>query len=167
VGVQAYRPTIGRARELMATLESRFWSKVAISTPDECWLWTGAKHRDGRGSVWLGRAEERTVYADDSRVAFYLCRGYWPTMALHLPVDCHNPGCCNPLHIYEGTHSDNRYDAVADGTHYKPMPRKTTPEQERAIFDRYQAGGVSQDQLALEYAISQTTVGRIIRRVSR
>ena len=30
-----------------------FWSKVLISGPNDCWLWTGTKVEDGYGQIGL------------------------------------------------------------------------------------------------------------------
>jgi hypothetical protein len=98
------------------TLPIRFWSKVDIRDPDECWLWKGGVDFYGHGQIRLGgRGEGITTVA---RVAYYLTHGIWPENALHMPVDCHNSLCCNPLHIYDGTRTDNMLDMTADGTQH-------------------------------------------------
>lgn len=35
-----------------ASILKRFWSKVAIGDPDDCWLWLAAKNRGGYGNFW-------------------------------------------------------------------------------------------------------------------
>lgn len=131
---------------------------MAITTPDECWLWTGAQNARNRGHVRLGTAEEG--FAKAPRVAFFLCHGYWPRQANHLPVDCHNMHCCNPLHIYDGSQAENMADRAADGT---PRWRKVPVDQHRDILTRYEAGGVSQRELGDAYGLSQTRISQIVR----
>jgi len=92
----------------------RFWSRVEIRDPDECWPWRGYRDRKGYGRVMVqrgvGHPGWRSVPA--GRFALYLCHGVWPTQALHL---CDNPPCCNPLHLYDGTAWDNSHDALERG----------------------------------------------------
>src|SRR5262245_2521405 len=86
---------------------ARFWPKVDVRGPDECWPWIAGKGA-GYGSFWL---DGRNVTAH--RVAFFLANGKWPD-----PFGCHscdNHPCCNPAHIFEGTQWDNDMDRVAKG----------------------------------------------------
>lgn len=132
---------------------------MAITTPDACWLWTGAQNARNRGHIRIGTAGEG--YAKAPRVAFFLCHGYWPRQANHLPVDCHNMHCCNPLHIYDGDQKDNIADTAADGT--KPSRWKLAPDVRREIANRYEAGGISQRELGDVYGVSQNAISRIVR----
>ena len=44
----------------MESLEQRFWAKVDKRGPNECWEWTGARHRQGYGHI--GR-DRKVVFA--------------------------------------------------------------------------------------------------------
>jgi hypothetical protein len=87
----------------------RFWSKVDIKGPDDCWEWKEFKAGGGYGRFWLNN---EGVVA--SRVAWVIANG---------PIDdglfvchhCDNPGCCNPSHLFVGTYLDNVADRVAKG----------------------------------------------------
>jgi hypothetical protein len=144
------------------TLPQRFWSKVLFGLPSECWVWQGGTDSYGHGQIQLGRRGEGTTTAQ--RVAFFLTHGYWPEYALHIPVDCHNQLCCNPLHIYDGTPTDNALDKTADGTHSGAKYRFTV-EEEQAIYERYIAGGITQAELGREYGVSHITAHTIVKRV--
>ena len=87
-------------------IKVRFMAKV-IKTPT-CWLWIGAKTRDGYGHIiYNGRYRKATQIAWDGK-PFPEGLG-----ALHT---CNNPRCVNPKHIYPGTNLDNHLDAVQSGT---------------------------------------------------
>lgn len=89
---------------------------------------------------------------------------------------CNNPPCCNPLHVYDGTLSQNTRDSFRAGTanFLRPdLPRargeanarsKLTDAAVSDIRRRYAAGGVSQQDLADEYGIQQSQISRVIRR---
>ena len=38
----------------------RFWNKVNIKEPNECWLWKGCIGKDGYGQLWV---QGRTMHA--------------------------------------------------------------------------------------------------------
>jgi len=97
------------------SLEKRFWSKV-VKTPG-CWIWVGSTVTDGRGQLaatGVARGSGRKggkVLA--THVSWFLQYGVWPK--LRMLHKCDVPSCVRPLHLYEGTDSDNRRDATERG----------------------------------------------------
>lgn len=92
-------------------IERRFWVKVSVGDPRECWPWTAAMRTKGQqyGAFWLDGRHQPA-----NRVAWELANGPLPTgmMACHR---CDNPACCNPAHIFAGTGQDNNDDKVFKG----------------------------------------------------
>ena len=94
------------------------WSKVDKRSEDECWEWLGYKNNEKYGRVMIN---ERSYYAH--RVIYNLA--YPNTITLNAPKStddngfllhtCDNPSCCNPKHLFVGTHTDNMRDKVAKG----------------------------------------------------
>lgn len=92
-------------------LAERFWEKVAIGSPDECWPWKGAGVGDnGYGRFSVGHA--KSGYS--TRIAYELHYGISPG-ALEVCHHCDNPSCNNPLHLFLGTQTDNMRDAANKG----------------------------------------------------
>lgn len=88
---------------------SRFWSKVKIGGPDECWEWQGATNKQGYGIINLSA---KTLVA--SRVAWFINNGVIPD-GLFSCHTCDNPPCCNPNHLFLGTFQDNAIDMSNKG----------------------------------------------------
>lgn len=143
----------------------RFWSYVSKGTESECWVWTGHRHRFGYGMISrVGQHSMLTAH----RVSWELTNGPIQDgkQVLH---KCDNPPCCNPAHLFLGTHLDNMADAVAKGRLSFPVMRgesnpkaRLTEGQVVEIRKRYAAGGISIRKLAAEYGVTFAPVQLII-----
>lgn len=102
--------TTARRTRALAAAEKRFWSRVDKRGPDECWEWRGARNENGYG--WLNTVASPSMLAN--RVAYHFATGIdpGPLLVCH---SCDNPPCCNPRHLWLGTHSDNMADMHAKG----------------------------------------------------
>lgn len=89
------------------TYDQRFWEKVDIGEPDECWPWKAGVDGHGYG-VFVGIGPRKLAH----RVAFELTNGATDLLVLH---KCDNPSCCNPAHLFAGSHQDNMDDMFAKG----------------------------------------------------
>jgi len=95
---------------------ARFWSKVAKAGPDECWLWMAGQFKEtGYGQFYLaGRPYPAHVIArwfttnewPDGLFTCHACDERYPL------ADKTNRRCCNPAHLFLGTHKDNMADAA-------------------------------------------------------
>ena len=98
-------------------MPDRFWAKVDVRGPDDCWPWLAAPRNKNSthryGAFWLNRRHEPA-----NKVAWELKNG---PMA-HGMFACHtcdNPECCNPSHIFPGTNQENTADKVSKGRQVK------------------------------------------------
>jgi hypothetical protein len=96
---------------------ARFWAKIQVAGDDECWLWTGAKHRKGygrfkvRGKLLLPHRIAYSLSNQDELIDLFICHR------------CDNPPCCNPNHLFLGTRSDNMKDCHRKGRLTMPLYR--------------------------------------------
>ena len=74
---------------------------------DECWEWQA--YRDKNGYGWLG-LNNGSYFAH--RIAYFLAH---QKLTHNLCHTCDNPACCNPAHLFEGSHQDNAHDMVLKG----------------------------------------------------
>ncbi len=81
----------------------------------DCWEFTGTPNEDGYGHV---RHDGRMVGAH--RVAFEVATGLVPPPKMDVCHRCDNPHCCNPAHLFLGTHADNNADRHAKGRTLMP-----------------------------------------------
>lgn len=95
----------------------RFWEKV--SKDEECWLWNGARNRDGYGEFCL---EGRNI--SSHRYSWILHYGDIPN-GLQVLHKCDNAPCVNPEHLFTGTQLDNMIDMDRKGRSCHPNGENT------------------------------------------
>ena len=133
---------------------ARFWAKVDVGSPDECWEWTGAKTGKGYGNFTI---TPHSLWACAHRVAYEVLVGPIPD-GLFIDHLCRNRACVNPSHmepvtnkvnILRGespwaqrarmTHCANGHEFTPDNTRIRPNGtrscRACTRERNRGKFD--------------------------------
>lgn len=144
---------------LRAHEERRFWSKVDKRGDGECWEWVGgSSDKDGYGVFY--RSEPRGNVRSH-RYSWQLAhRDPGDLLLLHT---CDNRKCCNPGHLFLGTHQDNQADKVAKQRQARGEQTghaKLNAEKVRAIRARL-AAGVPRKVVADEFGIAQSGVAKI------
>jgi len=99
--------------------DADFWNKVDQSLGlDSCWLWLGSRlnHKT--------RGADRSYGMYNIRPKMILAHRYAAALSGLDITDklvchtCDNPPCCNPAHLYVGTHQDNSDDKVKKQRHH-------------------------------------------------
>jgi hypothetical protein len=144
----------------------RFWSRVDVREPDECWPWDAGKTSAGYGAMLVSGV---SVLAH--RVAFFLENGSWPEpCGLHT---CDHPWCVNPRNIVAGTQGDNMRDMVAKGRFVPPglsgenHPRARLTERDVQII-RLLCGriGLGAAEVAARYGVSRGAIEAVVSRAT-
>lgn len=111
-------------------LADRFWEKVDVRSPSECWEWTAGHTTNGYGHVWSGGRRGKNLLAH--RVSHELNKGTVP-QGMHVLHSCHNPGCVNPAHLRLGTHEDNMTDRQNAGRQAKGVTQARSKLSENEV----------------------------------
>jgi hypothetical protein len=146
------------------------WSKVDKHNEDECWNWKGFINHDGYGRTWIN---DKGYYAH--RVIYSLV--YPNIINLNAPSStdetgfllhiCDNPSCCNPKHLWVGSHWDNMADKVKKGrspdfSGGKGPRCKLTMEQAREAR-LFRKNGMTISQLMEKFNLSRASMKTLLR----
>jgi hypothetical protein len=147
-------------------IAERFWEKVDVRGPDDCWEWKAAHGQHGRGTFMVGskrHGTQRQVPAH--RFAYELEYGPIPN-GMEACHKCDNPPCCNPRHIFAGTHKENMEDMAAKGRSSqgeRDSQAKLTTDKVLEIR-RLCASGMPQEKVGKLYGVTQGAVWLIVTR---
>lgn len=139
-----------------------FWVRVEVAGPDECWNYGGYIGKAGYGFT---RWEGKPVHA--SWLAFHLSGGFLDK-GQEVCHTCDNRRCCNPNHLFAGTHKQNMQDCVQKGRQSKGVKvcfAKLTGNLVLAIREEAKAGATYQ-QLAEKYGISRQNASYVVRGIT-
>lgn len=135
----------------------RFWSKVDIKGPDECWLWKRALQTQGYGHLGF-RGRTSRAHA----VAYFLHHGSIPgglwSATCVIMHTCDVKRCVNPRHLIAATQKENLEDCYMKG---RNSNAKLTVDQVREILHLHQHGHASRE-LAQKFNVKICTIQGVV-----
>lgn len=139
--------------------EQRFWTRVDVQGPDECWEWQAGVNAAGYGRMSF---EGNAVLTHRLAMMFSgvdLGRGI---LVCHR---CDNPPCCNPRHLFLGTHLDNSRDAVAKERTAMGLGerwgRSVLRDRDISTIRSRLNSGETQASVAKDYGLHPSSISRI------
>ena len=135
----------------------RFWSKVHVGLPEECWEWQANTGR-GYGMFWFGKTP---IVAH--RASWMMLRGPIPE-GMNVLHKCDNRKCVNPNHLFIGTQSDNVQDMLQKGRggDCRSGITKTYTTEERFDINNMCNRGISYRQIAIKYHTTHQAIQRAL-----
>ena len=160
------RPHYVSLKKTEAQSKYEFWMAIK-EVESGCWEWQKGFHGKTKlqsyGSLWwLGKR------AKAHRKAFELINGEIP-VGLCVCHTCDNPKCCNPNHLFLGTHKENIADCISKNRYRKEIGEdrynaKLTEHDISEIRRRYQFRHPTNSGVALarEFGIVHSMVWSIV-----
>lgn len=143
----------------MITLFDKLFDKAMIQDSG-CWEFCGIRNGDGYGQIMI-----KNKYVGAHRISYELCIADIPK-GMQVLHHCDNPPCCNPDHLFVGTHRDNMRDRDLKNRQARPKgilngrSRLTTIDVKIIKFLLRQ-GKLSLNQLAREFKVCKSTIVHI------
>jgi len=136
--------------------KKRFWAKVDVRGPDECWLWTAAKVTNGYGSTWAAgrqhRAHRVSVILSGRNLDDVMC-------VLH---KCDVKACVNPTHLFTGTQAENMLDKTIKGRSSKGVGRWSAKLDDLKVMKILSLKGTaSQREIGRRFGVCQHAIWSI------
>ena len=127
---------------------ARFWSKVEIGNPDECWEWKACKDNKGYGQLVF-----QQKHFQSHRFSWIIQEGDIPE-DMKICHKCDNRSCVNPAHLFIGTQKENLLDMASKGRHANLKMTKEDVLNVRLLIKQK----VPDSVIARRYGVSQSSI---------
>ncbi len=152
------------------SLEEHFWKRVKVWQLHECWIWQPYFYKAFKDKNAYGHFQHGSRKEPAHRMAWILTNGEIPE-GLEVCHKCDNPPCCNPTHLFLGTHKDNMGDCAAKGRNHVPPQQGELHSQAKLkdsdvlkIRELWNTGQFTLLQLANQFGVGFVQIHRIVYR---
>jgi hypothetical protein len=151
--------TMGKGIYPRKEVDLRFWEKVDIKGPNDCWNWTAGTCTNGYGNFKANVSAIKTTRA--SRYVYATRISQIPS-GLSVCHKCDNRRCVNPNHLFLGTAKDNAIDKSKKGRcqdhrgEKHPEHKLTTPNVIEII-----ASNATYSSMSAKFGVSKGLIGHI------
>ena len=143
----------------------RILEKV-VRNENNCWIFIGHQTEFGYGTIKVGGKFGKPQQAH--REVYKHFKGEIP-LGLFVCHTCDNPPCCNPDHLFLGTHQDNMNDMKLKNRRHKP------PYGEKSYYHKFSSEIINKIRLddrpyieiSQEYHTSKSNISYIKNNKSR
>jgi HNH endonuclease len=104
---------------MVIPLKDRFFSSIGLKNDNGFMLWILSTNKDGYGKT----CDDNNKHVLAHRVAYEFAFGPIPD-GMQVLHKCDNPPCCNPEHLFLGTHGNNMGDKAEKRRSYRPSGEK-------------------------------------------
>lgn len=139
-----------------------FWSHVNIGLENDCWEYKYPYLVYARFTI-QAKKKRRTHLAH--RLAYYLATGIEPR-DLFVCHSCDNPRCCNPKHLWLGTHKDNMDDCRNKDRNNPAPAAKLTEEEVKIVKELILESRYTNKYIGAIFGVTHSNISAIKRNKS-
>jgi len=141
------------------SLADRFWPKVKVGKPDECWQWQAALNGVGYGAMRISVEKGRLL---THRFSYELHFGPIPK-GMFVCHKCDNRACVNPSHLFLGTNRENMDDKIRKGRQLRgsQVPTSKLTEDDVREIRRLRSEGVTCRVISQRVGVTQGHISDI------
>lgn len=141
---------------------ARFWSKVAVAGPNDCWTWTAAQVHAGYGALKV-RRPWKVYMIRAHRISYRLAHPDDEMAGLEVCHSCDNPPCVNPAHLFLGTPLVNAIDRDTKGRGIRGTRCHAAKVTDKDVLEiRSLANVRTTAELMAIYGLNRSSVRKII-----
>lgn len=148
-------------------LESKFYENI-LRVESGCWEWQNIIASNGYGVLQVGKVTGPSHYRESvHRFSYRLHKGPIPDN-MNVLHRCDNRKCCNPEHLFLGTHDDNMKDKIQKGRQSRGSRagRAKLTEMDIVMIFAMRDEGLTFAEIAKRFNVARPTIGKIINRIT-